>query len=295
MKTNKILKQWIVTALCLCLLIQYIPMGANAVSWENLCEHHPEHTEDCGYVQTREDARCDYFCEICNVASAEGITEPDAETQPLEVDALSPAAAEGTVVASGTCGDNLTWTLDDVGTLTISGTGAMDDWTSDDHAPWYENREIVKTVVVEEGVTSIGNRAFFECRNLATADLPDSATVLGEYAFYNCNMLTAVDLPAGLTAIGNGTFRNCYILTDITLPAGITAIGDYAFCACTCLPDITFPAGLASIGMSAFEGCNSMTAVTFTGDAQVQISVCGQQNPVDTAVTVILRGNFIRP
>ena len=268
MKENKLLKQWIVAALCLTMLIQHAPVSACALTGEVQCGHHPEHTEECGYVQTQEDSYCAFRCEICNAAPAEDAPEnndeataPDMETQPTEAAALSPAATEETTAVGGTCGDNLTWTLDDAGNLTISGTGAMDDWTFDNHVPWYENREIVKTVVVEAGVTSIGESAFYHCTSLTGITLPAGLTSIGDDAFVGCKKLTGVDIPDSVTEIGNTAFIGCNMLARLDLPAGLTSIGDAAFAGCTALTSVDIPDSVTEIGNEVFSSCSMLTRV----------------------------------
>ena len=97
--------------------------------------------------------------------------------------------------SSGTCGDNLTWTLDDSGTLTISGTGDMYDYTWSTPSPWYSSRSSIKTVIIENGVTSIGYRAFYDCSSLTSITIPDSVTSIGDWAFEDCSNLTSITIP----------------------------------------------------------------------------------------------------
>ncbi len=121
----------------------------------------------------------------------------------LMIASLLPATAlAAEAAASGTCGaegdgSNLTWTLDSEGTLTISGTGAMENYFSDD-APW--TAQDVKTVVIDNGVTSIGGFAFDGCHNLTNATISDSVTKIREYAFSGCTALTGITIPSGVTA-----------------------------------------------------------------------------------------------
>ena len=184
----------------------------------------------------------------------------------LMIASLLPATAlAADIVDSGTCGaegdgSNLTWTLDSEGTLTISGTGAMKDYTYDDAAPW-KNAE-VKTVVMDNGVTSIGNFAFFFCGSLTDIVIPDSVTSIGDTAFTRCESLTGVTIPSSVTRIGNGVFNVCTSLTDITIPEGVTSIGDYTFHWCSNLTGVTIPEGVTSIGDSAFSGCPSLADIT---------------------------------
>lgn len=98
--------------------------------------------------------------------------------------------AEETAPTSGTCGknggDNLTWELSDNGTLTISGTGEMENYTSSFYAPWKDNGTSIKKVVISNGVTIIGNYAFYECSSVTEITISDSVTTIGDYAFYDC-------------------------------------------------------------------------------------------------------------
>ena len=185
---------------------------------------------------------------------------------------------------SGTCGDNVTWRLSDDGTLTISGTGDMADYDGNG-APWFDFYSQVKTVVIENGVTSIGEYAFYKCSSLTSVTIPDgltsigngafehcarltsvtipnSVTRIGEYAFYDCTSLTSVTIPNSVTSIGEYAFCDCTSLTSVTIPASVTSIGEYAFCDCTSLTSVTIPASVTSIGEYAFRDCTSLTSVT---------------------------------
>ena len=112
--------------------------------------------------------------------------------------ALLPTAAfaENSIVGSGNCGaegDNVTWTLDDNGTLTIDGRGKMQDYTWET-APWYNQRDSIKQVVIENGVTNVGNYAFYNCTNMTSVSVSASVTEIGLSAFYDCRNLETVDL-----------------------------------------------------------------------------------------------------
>ena len=110
---------------------------------------------------------------------------------------IAPTTAEAAEVASGTCGDNLTWTLDDEGTLTISGTGDMFSYFYSPRAPWYSRLSSITSVIIEDGVTSIGWHAFDGCSSLTSIEIPDSVTSIDGSAFSGCSSLTSV-------TIGNG-------------------------------------------------------------------------------------------
>ena len=133
------------------------------------------------------------------------------------------------IVASGTCGaegnngDNLTWILDDEGVLTISGTGAMANLKFKG-SPWYANKDKIESVVIEDGVTSIGMYAFGDCSSLASIKLPNSISSIGNAAFSNCSSLASITLPNSISSIGGTAFYYCSSLTSITIPNSVTSI-----------------------------------------------------------------------
>ena len=175
---------------------------------------------------------------------------------------LLPTEAAAAEIASGTCGDNLTWVLDDNGTLTISGTGDMTNYSGAGNAPWNSFLSPILNVVIEDGVTSIGCSAFWDCSGLTNITIPNGVTSIGDFAFYKCSSLTNVTIPNGVTSIGNSVFSSCFSLTSVTIPNGVTSIGRFAFWDCSGLTNITIPNGVISIGDSAFQVCTSLTSVT---------------------------------
>lgn len=199
--------------------------------------------------------------------------EPSEETEAME-----PTYAlmdDSDVIASGACGiwgDNLTWVLTKDGTLTISGEGEMGYYyDSNDRtaAPWGVYWDQVTAVVIEPGVTSIGNRVFLGCSSLTSVTIPESVTSIKGYAFYGCSSLTSVTIPEGVTSIGDWAFDGCSSLTSVTIPDGVTSIGEYAFCMCSSLMSVTIPDDVTSIGEAAFEGCSSLTSVTIPKGASI--------------------------
>ena len=158
------------------------------------------------------------------------------------------------VVASGKCGDDITWQLDEAGTLTISGTGEMYNYNGNlsNYAPWNDKRQDVKKVVVKGDVTNIGDWAFWGCGNLASVSLPDSATRIGSYAF--CSGLSQIVLPKNLTTIESRAFEGCSNLKKIILPDSVTSIGKHAFSNCSSLETVVLSDSLISIGDYAFYG-----------------------------------------
>ena len=180
----------------------------------------------------------------------------------LMIASLLPATAlAADIVNRGTCGAEVTWTLDSEGVLTISGSGDMYNYGISG-TPWYGSRSRVKSAVIAEGVTSIGSYAFFYCTSLTSVTIPDSVTSIGDEAFDGCRSLTSVAIPDGVTSIGESAFRGCWSLTSVTIPDGVTSICDNTFDGCTSLTSVTIPDSVTSIGDSAFQGCTSLTSVT---------------------------------
>ena len=190
-------------------------------------------------------------------------------------------------IASGTCGKNLTWTLTEDGTLTISGTGDMTNYSYSNRSdvPWYPYRSQIVSVSIEPGVTSIGSyafngcssltsmtipnsvtsidsHAFYYCSSLTSVIIPDSVTHVGDYAFSGCSDLISVTIPEGVTNIDEGAFSECSSLASVTIPEGVTSISDWTFCGCSSLTSMTIPERVTSIGKSAFWECSSLTSMT---------------------------------
>ncbi len=164
---------------------------------------------------------------------------------------------------SGTCGDNLNWILDlSTKTLTISGTGSMTDYSSSFNSPWYFRRSSIKTVIIEDGVTSIGDYSFYYHQEIISVTIPDSVTEIGEYAFKYCSNLENIRIPDGVTVVSSSTFAHCSKITSITIPNSVTTIEELAFFACYSLTDIIIPDSVILIGESAFESCRKAQSIT---------------------------------
>ena len=248
--------------------------------------------------------------------TTEVTTEPEApettaavETEPemTEETQVTEPALSTTEGNSGTCGENLTWTLDEAGCLTISGSGDMEDYSSASGAPWYALRDSIVSIQIETGVTSVGNYAFYGYTKLTSLALPEGLLRIGHFAFRGCSALTSVSLPDTVTSLGKGCFYSCTALTavklsagwtechgqngytgvdnqgsifggcsslkEITVPEGVTKLPDYAFNKCNYLEIVHLPKSLTEIGESAFYECSKLHTVTGTET----VTVLGQK------------------
>lgn len=161
------------------------------------------------------------------------------------------------------CGTNAYWKVEN-GTLTISGSGAIDNYDSAAECPWADQRTDITKIVVEDGITSIGNFAFYGMTNLTEISLSDSIVSIGAYAFKNDSSLENVTLPSELAQIQNSAFYGCAKISSIVITAKVTKIGDYVFSRCSSLKDISFEGDAPEIAQYAF---NKVTAnVTYAGD-----------------------------
>lgn len=169
------------------------------------------------------------------------------------------AAAES---YSGTCGDNLTWSLDiESGVLKINGTGDMEDYPFETSVPWCSYRNSVKKVIFNNKVTSVGKYAFYRCVNLEEVVLSKSTTKIGSTAFEGCENLLSIEIPDKVTTIEDFTFRDCHALTEINIPDSVTHIGNWAFDDCVGFTDIVIPDSVVTIGKSAFINCTNLKTV----------------------------------
>ncbi len=163
----------------------------------------------------------------------------------------------------GKCGDNLSWTFDGE-TVTISGIGNMYDYEfvgTTDRSPWSENTR-VKYVVINDGVTSIGEGAFDSCDEIINVSIPNSVRTIGKHAFASCDNLTNLKLPNSLESIGKMAFALCHNIKSVTIPGSVIKIGDNAF-GCSGLEEVVIMEGVQIIDTSAFTFCRYLENITF--------------------------------
>lgn len=217
----------------------------------------------------------------------------------------------GAKLTGGAAGDGsgVTWQLtentDDPSTytLTIRGSGAMEDYLMSGHQPWRSFRDQITSVVVSPGVTSIGNLAFTRFSKLIHVDIADSVVSIGEQAFSDCSRLTDITVPQSVTYIDANAFESCTNLSSITLstnnitsirphtfsgcsklssiviPDGVTSIQSGAFFNCTKLTSITIPSSVISIGSNVFTGCTSLNDIRYSGTSERVISALSDYVP----------------
>jgi len=189
---------------------------------------------------------------------------------------------------------DITWTLSDDGTLTISGTDMPNYVYLNYNSPWMSQRDKIKKVVIKHGVTNIGTYAFYFCSNLTSITIPNSVTSIGDYSFNGCKALTSVTIPNSVTSIGKYAFSGCSLMTSIYIPNSVTNIGIGSFSNCKSLKSIKVDEGnrkydsrnncnaiidtqtgsliagcentiipntVTSIGKNVFSGCSSLTSI----------------------------------
>lgn len=205
-----------------------------------------------------------------------------------------PHGDDSGTIASGICGDNLTWKVDDQGALTISGTGNMYNYYFRNMPPWQAYSQSITRLVVEDGVSSIGNYACYQYSNLKEAHFPNTLTLIGETAFEDCVSLTEVIIPQNVSNISKVAFARCTGLQHVVIlsdnatydfnvfngctslktagPIGSDAnieycwtdsIPDNVFYQLSSLVDISIPAGISAIGKNSFLGCTGLTEIVF--------------------------------
>jgi len=225
------------------------------------------------------------------------------------------------VIHNGTWGD-LSWTLNETtGELVISGEGEMNGFSDSSTDAWRNYKEVIQSVVIEEGVKSIGQYAFHKCSNLqsviignsvATIDwyafyscsnlqnitIGNGVTYIGKQAFYNCDM-SDITIPNKVTTIGESAFSGCYNLKNVTISDSVTTMGDYVFSACISLENVKIGNSVKRLGMGVFINCGSLKNVTIpnsvTSIGYNAFASCGSltRMTIPNSVTSIDVGAFI--
>lgn len=205
-------------------------------------------------------------------------------------------------IATGTCGDNLTWTLNDDYSLVISGTGDMYDFPEEE-SPWWDYRTQILSLTLSSGITSIGEFAFYNCTGIAgSLTIPEGVTSIGDYAFDNCTGLNGtITIPSTMQTIGNYAFYFCMnIFSDLIFPEGMTTLGNFAFGGCTNLISLTIPSTMQTIGNGAFYSSfqrNGTLTIRYgiTAIANYVFAGCNFDNElvIPPSVTTIGKGAFM--
>ena len=158
---------------------------------------------------------------------------------------------------TGSCGESLQWEFAG-GKLTVTGSGAMADYSEENPAPWYSLRDKIVALSLPDGLTRVGSFAFAQCSQLQTVTLPDTVTEVGESAFFACLRLQFLTLSANLLRIEESGFERCLRLQSVTLPYGLQYIGYQAFWRCESLMSIVIPATVTHLDMAVFAYCYSL-------------------------------------
>ena len=169
----------------------------------------------------------------------------------------------GNILRSGKCGKSINWTLSDTGILYLYGSGEMTDysfWGETPHAPWYPERELIKQIMISEGITTISTSAFEQCSYVSEITIPDGVTFIGAYAFRGCERLKYVSIPNSVEHIGGYAFCGT-VIRELVIPDGVKTIGSYLIQGNPYLYSITIPDSVDSIGTGAFLRCFGLTEV----------------------------------
>ena len=179
-----------------------------------------------------------------------------------KVEAEMKAKEEAAEEAATRCGEQIVWKLEEDGTLRLSGSGAMFDYSwHNDKAPWKSTRHQVRHLVIEEGIETIGDAAFYGCVQLETVSLPESLRSIGAHAFMECEALREITVPQGVVRVQSCAFSGDTALESITLPDGLEELGGFALQYCENLKTLRVPEGVTSLEHNLLEGCKGLTSI----------------------------------
>ena len=221
----------------------------------------------------------------------DSIKEDESSVETIETNSSLENVSTSTIEPVSGEWENITWKLLIDGTLEISGEGDMPKLYADEEAPWFNFRTDITKVIINGGITnigdlafelcsnlktitipdnvkSIGSRAFNGCSNLIDVTIPESVTSIGQYAFQNCNSLETITLPDGLTIIDGSVFRNCNNLKTITILTNVNCIAHRAFEGCSNITSIMIPDNVTIIGEYAFDSCSSLTSIALSDNVK---------------------------
>ncbi len=160
------------------------------------------------------------------------------------------------------------WTYEE-GVLTVKGNGKMPDYADENGEmttrPWEDKIDVIEEIIIEEGITRVGDYAFLGMKRVVEVTVPESLESIGKYAFRRCITINDVAFGDKLEIIEDGAFQNCNSLYEVNLPSTVKSIGNNAFKGCLILNKITVPAGVDSIGESAFANCKGLKKITYKG------------------------------
>ncbi len=199
---------------------------------------------------------------------------------------LPPALADGD---SGTCGDGVTWQFSSSGVLTISGSGAMADYSTSSLPPWYEHREQITAIEIGPGVTSIGSYSFLNCAVISVT-VPGTVSVVGTRAFSNCRSLTSAVLESGVKTLKDNAFYFCGQLSEVTVPGDIARIEECAFYGCYGIKKVNWPGTRdqwrnvtvtrgntnAALALFGYDTGSAGSGLTWTMDSEGTLTITGK-------------------
>ena len=198
------------------------------------------------------------------------------------------------VVATGSCGESVTYTVYSDMSMVISGSGEMKDYVDADLHIDDDYYQKIKSVTIEEGVTSIGEFAFSYCTSLTSVTIGNGVTHIGNAAFYECYSLASVTIPNSVTEIGNGAFYLCSDLSSVEMPGSLTVLSPALFFGCTSLASVTIPESVTEIGDAAFEWCTSLTSVSIPASVQSigegVVGSCTNNAIIETSTNTLIAG-----